>query len=488
MDVAATRRNAFRRTRRVAVGVALAGLLTFVAATPGTAAPAAPSQDADAFNNGTGTATASGYKVNPVVGNLSFGITAGLSIAGHQNTAAQGQSAAIDLGVIGTTLAGEGCRGADPTWRAEEQPQPVIVFSNDEGAEQGVEEDEYGVITKFARASTAPFAEAVTTVAPLGDEAVALVEGGQVIASSGVIDGNVRQARAYTRIGSVTMGGGQIELRGLEWEAIHRSGAVEETIGTFELGALLIGGQEIPLPNDPVEQMAALDEIMREIGFTVTAPRVREASGIIFVDPMIIGIIPNSQRDDLSGGLLGDVQPIREAVFEELLALDCGELSEQMGFNPPMKSVVSVFDIALSSVTGAGALLLELGGVRATTAEIDAFTFPALPPLPDLPPPPPDLPAASPEAAPTSGGGGSGPSSSAPASTPPAEAPAPTESADPEVAPTETEQIQTIAGIAGTRGGALALVGAIGLLALAAAAEADRRQMLRAQREIPVEA
>jgi hypothetical protein len=472
------------------VGVALAGLLTFVAATPGTAAPAAPSQDADAFNNGTGTATASGYKVNPIVGNLSFGITAGQSIAGHQNTAAQGQSAAIDLGVIGTSLAGEGCRGADPTWRAEEQPQPVIVFSTDEGAEQGVEEDEYGVITKFARASTAPFAEAVTTVAPLGDEAVALVEGGQVIASSGVIDGNVREARAYTRIGSVTMGGGQIELRGLEWEAIHRSGAVEETIGTFNLGALLIGGEEIALPNDPVEQMAALDEVMRQVGFTVTAPRVREASGIIFVDPMIIGIIPNSERDDLSGGLLGGAQPIREAVFEELLALDCGELSEQMGFNPPMNSTVTVFDIALSSVTGAGALLLELGGVRATTAEIDAFAFPALPPLPDLPPPPPDLPAAPPEAASTGGGGGatSSSSSSAPASSPPAEAPAPTESAAPEVAPTETEQIQTIAGIAGTRGGALALVGAIGLLALAAAAEADRRQMLRAQREIPVEA
>jgi hypothetical protein len=222
MHAAITRREAFRRTRRVAAGVGLAGVLTFMASTPGGAA-LAQTGDGD-FNNGTGNAIAAAYKVNPIVGNLSFGITTGLALAGHQNTAAQGQSAAVDMGVIGTTLAAEGCMGADPTWAAEDQPQPVIVFSNDEGAEQGVEEDEAGVVNKFARAHPAPFAEAITTINPMGDPAVAFVSGGQAIASSGVIDGNVREARAYTRIGSVTFGGGAVELRGLEWEAIHRSG------------------------------------------------------------------------------------------------------------------------------------------------------------------------------------------------------------------------------------------------------------------------
>jgi hypothetical protein len=44
-----------------------------------------------------------------------------------------------------------------------------------------------------------------------------------------------------------------------------------------------------------------------------------------------------------------------------------------------------------------------------------------------------------------------------------------------------------IANVDGSRGGTLAAVGAAGLLLLLATAEADRRKMRRAQREIPME-
>src|SRR5690606_30117401 len=97
-------RSAFRRTKRTALAVGAASLLTFAVTDPGSAAPdapAAPSQEA--FNAGRGQAVAIAYKVNPIFGNLSFGITAGESVAGHQNTAAQGQSKAVNLGVIGVT-------------------------------------------------------------------------------------------------------------------------------------------------------------------------------------------------------------------------------------------------------------------------------------------------------------------------------------------------------------------------------------------------
>src|SRR5690349_1861018 len=132
---AVERRTAFRRTRRTAAGVGCAVLLSLVLTEPGAAAPSAPA--ADAFNNGTGSAIALGYKANPTNGNLSFGVTAGESIAGHQNTAATGQAAAIDLGVIGVTLAGEGCDGGDPTFPAEDQPQPLIARSGEKGADKG---------------------------------------------------------------------------------------------------------------------------------------------------------------------------------------------------------------------------------------------------------------------------------------------------------------------------------------------------------------
>ena len=101
--------------------------LTFAVTAPGQPRRARPT----AFSPGTGSAIALVYKVNPLFGNLSFGITAGESVAGHQNTAASAQSKAINLGVIGVTLAGEGCKGAEPTLPAEDQPQPVIVGSDD---------------------------------------------------------------------------------------------------------------------------------------------------------------------------------------------------------------------------------------------------------------------------------------------------------------------------------------------------------------------
>jgi hypothetical protein len=168
--------------------VAGAALLTLFLTEPGAAAPDAAAQQA--FNGGTGSATALGYKANPTNGNLSFGITAAESVAGHQNTGATGQSRAINLGVIGVTLAGEGCDGGDATLPEESQPQAVVVRSSDKGAEQGVRESEQGIIEKFARATTAPFGEAITTIAPTGDPATAYVSGGRTITHSGVVGGN----------------------------------------------------------------------------------------------------------------------------------------------------------------------------------------------------------------------------------------------------------------------------------------------------------
>src|SRR5690606_19685386 len=99
--------------------------------------------------------------------------------AGHQNTGATGQAQSINLGVIGVALAGEGCEGKPPTLANEDQPQPTIVASNDPNAAQGKTEKEAEFITKFARATPKPFAEAITQVAPLGSAAAVEVEGGK---------------------------------------------------------------------------------------------------------------------------------------------------------------------------------------------------------------------------------------------------------------------------------------------------------------------
>ncbi len=470
-------RSAYRRTRRTALAVGAITALTLVATDPGSAATSSPFA-AQGFGAGTGTAIALTYKVNPVFGNLSFGITAGESVAGHQNTAATGQAKAVNLGIIGVTLAGEGCNGADPTWAAEEQPQPVVVSSGDKNAESGQTGSEAsGAITMFARATKAPFAEAITTVAPVGDKGVALITGGQSTATSGVIAAGQREARAFTQIGTVSLLGGAIQLGDMRWEAIQRSGAKTEDIGTFHLGSLVIGGQSIPLPEDGLAQIATLKDALNAVGLQVVAPKVRVEQGIVFVDPMKIGIIPSDLRDGLISTVLGGAQPVRQSFTDLLAEYSCGQEQDLLGNNS--KTVITILDLALATFSGAGSLNLELGGVQATTADIEGFGgLGVLPPLPDLP----DLGGLPSDLGTPDVGGGSFDGSDVAA---PPLAGGKTTTNTPTSSTTPT---QPIADVVGDRGGALLGVGAGGLLLLLATAEGDRRKMRRAQREIPLEA
>lgn len=451
----------YRRTKRTAVAVVAAALAVVLLTDPGSAAPATTAAAAD-FNPGTGSATALGYKVNPTNGNLSFGITVGESIAGHQNTAATGQSRAINTGVIGVTLAGEACDGGDPTLAAEDQPQPVIVRTGDKGAEDGVSEFEQGIpsgIEKFARATDTPWAQAITTIAPLGDPATIFINGGRTISSSGIVNGNTREAIARTELGTVSLGGGAITLDGLTWEAVNRTGAVNEHFGTFTVGAIKLAGQPMTLPGDAFDQISALDAILTPLGFDITPPASRFAQGVAFVDPLVIAVVPSPQRDGLTLPILTALQPLREQIVDALIAQDCGN-----------STYITVADIALGSVTGAGALGLELGGVRATTADFERFQFGGIP-LPTLPSvtPLPTLPLIpSIPGSPATVGGSDV---------------EPTAPSGPDKSPAAP-----IVDVSGTRGGWLALIGGLGLVLLIATAEADRRKMQHALRVIPLEA
>jgi hypothetical protein len=455
----------FRRTRRTAAAVGAATLLTFLATDPGSASPGAPSQDGT-FNAGTGTAIALGYKVNPVNGNLSFGITAGESVAGHQNTAATGQARAINMGVIGVTLAGEGCDGGEATLPEEQQPQPVVVRSGEEGAEEGKSEKEAELILKKARATVDPFAEAITEIAPMGDPGAVYITGGRTISHSGVVGDGIREALARTELGEVSIGGGALKLKGLTWQAVHRSGAEEVAEGSFSIDGLEIGGQKVPLPAEETQQLAALEEILAPLGLEITPPVTRVEQGIVFVDPLRIAVVSSDGREAITTPLVEAIQEPRESLVDLLLEQDCGNAT-----------YVTVADIVLGSVTGAGSLGLELGGVQATTSEINAFQFPSLPPLPELP----SVPAIG-----TPNLGGSTPSFTGGASTPAATPPAATSGSVSEPA-SEELAADPIADLAGERGGLMALVAGGGLAALLASAEADRRKMRHALREIPLE-
>ncbi|MDP1806058.1 MAG: hypothetical protein Q8K72_12885, partial [Acidimicrobiales bacterium] len=289
----------------------------------------------------------------------------------------------------------------------------------------------------------------------------------------------VREARAVTTIGSLKLLNGIVSLGDMRWEAMQRSGAKEEDSASFEIGSMTINGVKTPIPADPSEQVRLLKDTLSAIGLQIVPPSIRREQGIVFVDPLIIGVIPSDLRDGLLlGPVLNAAQPIREDFTETLFRLGCGgDLSGVYVF--PSSSAVTVLDLAVGTVSGAGALNLELGGVQATTSELTTFDgLGVLPDLPALPDVPADLPGDFGTGGFDDAGGTDDVALPGDTTTPPTGG----GSTDPTLGGTPASNL------AGERGGALMGVGAGGLLLLLASAEGDRRKMRRAQREIPLEA
>jgi hypothetical protein len=446
----------FRRTALVAVATLAALIITFaVTAGTGSAAPAAT------ISPGIGTALAQTATVGPSFANLALTFTFGRSIAGHQNTVAQASSQAIDLGQIGSTLAGRGCDGSDPTLAADKQPQAARVDSRD--ANPTIDEDENFLgglpLHKHAEAHTTPFGKAVTTTLPFGVAGLLEVGGGTATATSGIV-GDVREAKSIVDVSGIRLVGavGLVELSGLHWEATWSSKNPDGVVGTFGIANAKIAG--VPLPtNDPSKVLQTLNTALAPAGIKLTPPLAHQEGGVLFVDPLGVSVVPSATRDQLAAKVLQNVQSLRQQVADALIAQDCGNAT-----------YITIADLMLGSVTGAGVFKVELGGVQATSAETppSGFTFggPQLLTTGGLEPSlgsdgtftTPDL------------GGGLG--TLAPAAAP----------------SRSTRQVRPVlaAQPAGKRGGAMALVGLAGLALLGLIAEGDRRKMRRAQREIPV--
>src|SRR4051794_33400606 len=130
--------HGYRRTGIAALLSSAVLGLTFLATAPPSSADgraaAGPAQAAP--SGGVGNAIAETAKVDPKAGGLTIGATLGRAIAGHANTVSQASAQAIDLGVIGVSLAAQACDGGDPALPADQQPQPFQVDSRQPGADQ----------------------------------------------------------------------------------------------------------------------------------------------------------------------------------------------------------------------------------------------------------------------------------------------------------------------------------------------------------------
>jgi hypothetical protein len=405
---------------------------------------------------GTASATATSYKVNPTTASLSIGVTFGISLAGYTNQVAQAESRGIDLGIIGTTLAAQGCDGGDPSLAADKQPQPLHADSRDgqpgiHTEPESISGQTIPVITKEAQANASPYAESNTTTAPLtGNGGIISINGAHSRAVTQLTKGT-RDALATVDIASVGIPG-VLELAGLHWSAESQSGAVDASNGSFTIGSLKVLGQSLPTA-DALSALSAANTALAPLGLQFVLPQAHTEAGILFVDPLMLRVVPSSTRDAISGGILGAAQPVRESLYDALLKQDCGNAT-----------YITVSDIAVGSITGAGSFSLELGGVQAKAVALQTTNFlEGLPPL----------------ASSVQGGdlGGftafdSNNSVSALPATPPSAVLNDRHGRGPTLATTEK----------GSRGGKMAVVGLLGLAGLLLFAERDRQLMRRAQR------
>src|SRR3954447_26200126 len=260
-----------RFTRTLLVGVTSVALAVGAARTSATAAPAQST-----FSNGKAKAVATVFGAAPGVGNLSLGMSGGVAVAELTNRLAQAQSKVLDLGLIGSSLTAEQCDGSPGAVRQDQMPQPVMV---DNRAGDANAASDYAPLAgsalgggrQEANATTGPESHAsVTAVSSAFDPLVSL-SGASSAASSRVVDGKAREAKAITTM-DIDIAG-VVHLGGLRWRALHRSGDGPEVTGTFEIAHGTAGS--LPLPVDQLAPLQdAINTALAPSGVTVELPHV----------------------------------------------------------------------------------------------------------------------------------------------------------------------------------------------------------------------
>jgi len=451
-----------------------------------------------AVSPGVGSSYAQSIQDQPHDGSLAVGVVLGEALAGHTNSVARAQSQGVDLGAIGTSLTSFNC-GSAPSFTPAQIPQPLETETGDAGAAQGISQTPTtgasGITSKtpppsfgsteFVQATGTPYGEADTSFGPV-DEGVFDVSGMTTKAWSGLV-GGVREAGATSDINALSLVDGLVTLSGLHWEVVYPSGGSGKPTGSFSIGKLLIDGTAVAAPDESA-LLTAANTALGSLGITIVPPSITEASGIEFVSPLQIEVVPNNTRDTILNAAINGASPVINPLFTGL----------ETGFSPSepasltsalcqSDTPITVADIAIASVNGGGFYTTGLGGVNASSgaAPTDPFnlslpsfrglsTLQIIPGTQSLPGTP-----GTPAVAATSA---SSQPAASPATTPVTSAattPATSAATAPSSAPTDTA-----AAVGYAPGGPLLAIGLGGLGLLALLAEGDRRMMRRAQHTV----
>jgi hypothetical protein len=448
--------SSIRRRMGAAAAVAVTGVA--MAAMPALGQQSPP--EAGAINNGTAKATAVVSKVGPGVGNLELAMTGGIAVTEVTNSVAQSTAQTLDMGLIGTSLTDESCRGSQ-TLTPDDLPQPTSVDNRDGDAR--AQRDESGTAGGPAAlgrmdvhaADGPPEASASTTTQALQLDPVVQIGSGRASARTAVLPGEGRQAEA--EVTSSLDLAGALSLEGMRWSAFHRTGREPLAEASFDVGRAAIGG--LPFPTQDLAALeAAANQVLEPLGATIALPRVErflEPNDLVRVTPMRIEVRDSPAGKTVFGPLLDATRDGRGQAFDALVEQVCDTAS-----------MLLVGDVVLSIVSGTGFLVIEVGGAEAMSSDFvigDPFGAP-VPPAVATPMPP--TPATAPTAAVATTTAPPTPGTAAP----------PTEQALPALQPTSAMDrvCESVHPNGGTcRDGAAATVGLLAVLVTTGIAGAD---------------
>ena len=177
--------------------------------------------------------------------------------------------------------------------------------------------------------------------------------------SSRLVDG-VREAIAVSTGTQLRVLGGMVTIEDPRWEAVARTGAIEQLEGRFTFSSAAIFGI-----TRPPEQFVAdfdgfsrgLSDLLGGLGVRLSYPKAMIDRGRVTVSPLTLEIVDAPIGRDLIRPLLSFLKDDKDAAVRELIAQDC--LNQQ---------VVQILDLILTALSGTGAISLRFGGAEAFSA------------------------------------------------------------------------------------------------------------------------
>ena len=343
--------RAFRRSAAVAA-VALAAV-----ATTAIVSPAHAEED---FVAGSGRVTTRVVKVGPTAGRLSFAPSVGLATADYTGTAARAESKLFDFAALDSSL---------PKQLVEQSPS-VRVDSGDDGAEQGTTRSSPGLpadspikaggTTQTAKANEDPAGDAGFT---LGDfepvPGVVEMSGAKATSHAGVVGGATRVATGRVEIGRLAFGGGQVVLEGLTWDVRQRTGTAKEATATFGIKGITIAGQQLAPPSTPAQLAQVFTQLngaLKPLGIRLDAPTSGDQGGVASITPLGIHLEASEVGRTVGPPVLEGIQPIRDPIATGIIAA-----------NPDAGGLVTLGDVVAGALTGKGGIDVQLGGGQAFT-------------------------------------------------------------------------------------------------------------------------